>query len=425
MKKSIVISLLSLVVLVASCSEDNVSPDENRVLTSTELEVNSVCQETIIRVASSENWEAVADSEWVTVISRSGKGDGEIPVYIQQNDGDEARTASIEVRFANGKNEKVSLRQLPDDSNGSLSYVPQSYGVGWGYDGAADYGDVAGLRGQIIDVAKLRQLTEWDGCVQFDNSTGSYYEVAAESSTTELCNYLSTKLTGEVDLKIAGAKVSAEFEKQVTETANRYYLWYRNYYQVKECYFMADLYDPYITPYALTLDFKKAIYSMTPAEFVKKYGTHLVTSSALGGKLDYYMTVSQDIKETVERITLTVSVKFLCWSASTTHVEEEVWTSIKQSLTGRFYCAGGGEKGRQLNELLERTVNQGVPTMPDGSRCTLFEEWAQCFSDPNAINTDDLAIVAVHVIPIADIVSMVSPAKAKALDDYIRSSYLN
>ncbi len=424
MRRSIASHLLSLIVIAASCSNDNLSVKENLLLSPSEIKLSALCQENLLRISSSEGWSATCDAEWLTITNSSGRGDGVIPLYIQQNDNGEARTAKIKVDFENGQFLNVSVLQLPNDNNAPLSYIPQSFGVGWGYDATVDYGDVAGLRGQVIDVAKLRNLTGWDNCVMFDNSTGSFYEMAAESSTTELCNYLSTKLTGEVDLKIAGAKISAEFEKQITETANRYFLWYRNYYQVKECYFMADMYDPQITPYALTLDFKKAIYSMTPAQFVQNYGTHLVTSSALGGKLDYYMTVSQDIKETVERITLTVSVKFLCWSASTTHVDENVWTSIKQSLTGRYYCAGGGSKGLELSKLLDRTVNKGEPTMPDGSQCTLFQEWAECFNDPNTVKHEDLAIIAVHVVPIADIVSMVSPSKGAEIDRYIRSSYL-
>ena len=424
MKNIFSTTLLSFIVTAASCSGDNDIIETGSIAGQTAFDVDAHCQDVGVTIKATGRWTAVSDAEWLTVTTPSGAGDATLPLYVQQNDGDIARRATVSVTFADGTTQDVSVAQLPNDDNAPLAYVPQSFGVGWGYDASADYGDVAGLRGQVIDVAKLNNITGWDDGVEFVNSTSSYYEMTAQTSTTELCNYLSTKLTGEVDLKIAGAKVSAEFEKQVTETANRYYLWYRNIYKVKECYFTVDMFDPTVIPYSLTLDFKNAIYKLTPEQFVQRYGTHIITSSSLGGKLDYYMTVSQDIKETVERITLTISVRFLCWSTSATHVDESLWQSIQQSLTGRYYCSGGGAKGRELSALLDRTVNQGQPTMPDGSRCTLFTEWAQCFSNPNTVDNNDLAIVAVQVTPIADIVSLISPTKAAAIEKYVNGTYL-
>lgn len=415
--------LLLLAVVVSSCGDDN-GGEGAALLSPGRVEVDARCQELTVVVAASEGWQATTDDEWLTPEMPDGRGDAEIPVYIQQNDGGEARTGVIDILTESGQTLSVTVVQIPSDDNGANAGIPQNFGVGWGYDLSADVADVAGLRAQIIDAAKLRQLTGLENCVEIGNATSSHYLCASEKSTVELCNYLSTKLTGEIDLKIAGAKVSAEFEKQTTDTKNRYYLWYRNIYQVKYCAFSVGMYNPKVTPYATTLDFKKAIYALSPEEFVKKYGTHVITSSGLGGKLDFYMTVAQDIKETVERITLTVSVRFLCWKATATSVDEKLWNSISQSLTGRYYCAGGGAVGAQLNSLLEQTVNQGKPTMPDGGRCTLFEDWAACFGSPGDVPDSDLAIVSVDVFPVADIVSMISPVRGEMIDRYVREQYL-
>lgn len=426
MTKSSIYSLILLAVVTASCDNDSKEPLSigNELLTDKTLTLDARNSESVVKFSSSEKWSASSDAEWLTPTLLKGNGSSDLPLYIQQNDGGESRSGNITITFASGESLSVSITQLPSDENGTLSYIPQSYGVGWGYDASVDMGDVEGLRGQILDVAKLKTFTEDDYCIQFDDNPFTLYMCESENSTVELTHRLATKLTGEVDLKIAGAKVSAEFEKQTTETKNRYFLWYRNMYGLKECSLIYDVADPSLAPYVTTLDFKKAIYNLTPGQFVKKYGTHLIVDSSLGGKVDYYLTFSQDIKETVERITLTITVKFLCWKASSTSVNEKLWEDIKEDFTGRFYVAGGGAVGKQLNDALARSVNEGKPTMPDGGEFTLFDDWADCFRSDYGLSLDELAIVNIRVVPVYDIVSAINQQKGKAIEDYIKNTYL-
>lgn len=88
-------------------------------------------------------------------------------------------------------------------------------------------------------------------------------------------------------------------------------------------------------------------------DIVRKFGTHVVTSSNLGGKLDYYFTLSQDIKTEIEKVVTSINVKILFFKSSSTTVDEKTWTEIKKDFQGNFVVTGGGDSGTILNRQMK------------------------------------------------------------------------
>ena len=80
--------------LAFACTEDGKGDGSNAVLLSpAQSTYTAACQRDTLQFEAEGAWSVVADSPWVTLELAEGKGDGAVPLYIQQNDGEQAREA--------------------------------------------------------------------------------------------------------------------------------------------------------------------------------------------------------------------------------------------------------------------------------------------------------------------------------------------
>ena len=408
------------IIMTLACTRDDVQVE---VITPQAIHYDAVCQRDTIRFSSNTDWIVDSDCDWLTIEVDNGYGNGVVPVYVQQNDGGIDRTGNILLQFENGTKVDISVCQEASDLNsyGVLVNLPMTYGVGWGYDYSVDHADIDGIRGQIVDEAKLNRITGNQALIT-EAYASNYTQCVSEQSSARLIEKVSGELSAGVDIKIASAKLSGSFSKQTTENVDRLYVWYRDMRSVRKAHMSADLSD--IAKNCLTNDFKKAIDALknggSVKDFVNKYGTHFIWNSTLGGKFDWYFTVNQDIKETAQKIVVTVTVKLLFWKKTSTSVDEKLWTEVKKDFIADFEVTGGGEKGKNLNEALKATASKGEPLSdPD-----LITRWQDCFVNPNTAKDDDLTMIDFKVYPIWNIVKKVDKDVAKRIEDYILNEYL-
>ena len=408
------------ILMTLACTRDDVQVE---VITPQSLNWDASCQRDNIVFNADCGWNVESDCDWLTIEVDNGYGNGVVPVYVQQNDGGIDRTGNIRLQFEDGTKVDISVCQEASDLNsyGVLVNLPMTYGVGWGYDYSVDHADIDGIRGQIVDEAKLNRITGNQALIT-EAYASNYTRCVSEQSSARLIEKVSGELSAGVDIKIASAKLSGSFSKQTTENVDRLYVWYRDMRSVRKAHMSADLSD--IAKNCLTNDFKKAIDALknggSVKDFVNKYGTHFIWNSTLGGKFDWYFTVNQDIKETAEKIVVTVTVKLLFWKKTSTSVDEKLWTEVKKDFIADFEVTGGGEKGKNLNEALKATASKGEPLSdPD-----LITRWQDCFVNPNTAKDEDLTMIDFKVYPIWNIVKKVDKDVAKKIEDYILNEYL-
>ena len=409
-----------LTLVLAACSEDEASS----LLLNSEKAVtyDSSCRTDTISFTANGAWTAATDGEWITLEQTQGSGNGKIPIYIQQNDDEQQRQAVVTITTNKGDTLKVNLTQRTPVANGN-SYVNIStnFGLGWGYDMREDIADATGLRGQVFDQALLRNDYS-DNVIRYDNAAFTDLLIESGNSHEEMQGRMGARFSGEADLFIAGAKVSVEYNDQINETRDYRYVWCRDMRGVKTAYlFDLDYGSDDLSRYNTTKSFRDAVRNDSTEEFVRKFGTHVIIKCTLGGKLDYYFTVSQTVTTEIETVVTYVQVKILFIKKSWTDYEQKVWTNIQRDFKGRFHVTGGGSAGEALNQRLEQTTNQGIP-LDDP---TLFDAWTQRFVNPNTVNLGDLAMIGFEVTPIWDIVEPLNPEKANAIENYVRTKYLS
>ena len=420
----ILLHFLAFVVL-SSCT-DNDAIESIHLSSNSERVYNASCQEDKISFTASCSWSASTDCEWITLRIEEGSGNFELPLYIQQNDGDAERQATLIITPERGKPVSVVIvQQLPDLNNRIAIDLPEYYGLGWGYDLTADIADISGIRGQVFDGQQLRKRYSEDA-VMVDNSTMTRSQFARGETHTELQKSMSGKVTGEVNVKVASAKVSVEYSKQINESKDRIYVWWREMRMVSEAYFANDIsvFDENVLGKCTTDEFRKTISKerdTPPAKIVEKYGTHLIIASSLGGKFDYYFTISQDVKESIENVITTINVKIFGFKKSSSVNHEKIWLDVKQDFYASYHVQGGGDAGKKLEKALKQCGELNEP-MNDQ---TLFDNWYDCFSDSSTAKDEDLTMIAYEVIPIWKVIEVTNPIKGKQVKEYLRDKYLN
>lgn len=391
-----------------------------------QMKYDASCQTDTIRFKAWGHWKATTDDDWLTLPITEGDAQGEsfLPLYIQQNDADEVRDANVTITTDDGSTLTISLKQTVPIANGNIPIdLPRHYGLGWGYDLTIDVADIDGLRGQIFDAAALNKHYH-DKAIDITNATHTDLMFESGNSHEELETKLSGRITGKADIFVASAKVQAEYSKQISEKKDRRYIWCRDFRQVKLAGFSSrvDYFDPVILSTTTTKAFRDAVASQNPEELVKKFGTHLVTTSALGGKLDYYFTLSKTVTTETETLITTIQVKVLFVKKSTTNVEEKTWQEIKSDFKANFHIRGGGTIGETLERKLQDLSTKGI--MLSESDGPLFQQWDMRFEDPATVNPNDIVMVDFQVTPIWEIVGALNERKGKAVKDYILNTYL-
>ena len=221
-----------------------------------------------------------------------------------------------------------------------------------------------------------------------------------------------------MDIGIASAKVEMEYAKQMAEHKDRLYIWYRDKRIVKNAW-IARVPTDNMVRQCVTADFRQAVATLPARDIVRKYGTHWVSRAWLGGRMDYYFTVSQSVKASAESIALTVTVKFLCWSASaSTSVSEKTWSEIQQDFEGNFEVSGGGTAGDVLNKALADAMKKGQP-LTEGE--ALIGAWIDRFGAD--AKDEDLTMVDFEVKPIHELVGALDAKKGEEVKRYIENEY--
>lgn len=418
MTKIIKLLLLLMLPALSACHDSNAPEEDIDYTDSTRLSYSAACQTDTLRFKASGKWAVESCPDWITPVKSTGSGDIILPLYLEQNDGGIDRSGEIVIQYSGDSSLKLQINQVSSDLNGNyLDTLPETFGLGWGYDITTDIADISGVKGQIFNSAELRKEFG-KSVIRYENNATTQIIYTKAESTESLQRQMGGKVEAGVDVKVASARVSVAFEQQINEQIDRLYVWCRDFRQIKSAYLAdVDIYDPEVLERCTTSDFRNCVKNGTPAKIVKDYGTHLVKTSHLGGKLDYYFTVSSSVKETVEKMVTTINLKLLFFKKTATSVDEKLWTEIKKDFKGEFKVTGGGARGERLNQQLKEYASKGEPLLDQ----TLFDAWYSCFSNVSTAKQSDLAMVNFDVVPIWEIIEGLDEQKALQVKNYIKN----
>ncbi len=182
--------------------------------------------------------------------------------------------------------------------------------LGYGYDVTGEYADSSSARQPIIDLVRLKK--DWPTRLETSRSTSSWPHVYATDNAAEFARQLSTNV---IDSRFFGLKdqdYKRYFKGEIV-----------NYFQgtnalsskfIYGCYSHQRIYKTFyfacsLSQYAFP-SFHSDVETHTPAELVKKYGTHILTRINLGTKLTviYQAETEQADREEAAKLGLTVSL---------------------------------------------------------------------------------------------------------------------
>lgn len=408
--------------LIMGCAEREEANNASFLLSANSMVFSAACSTDTIFLSGDAFREAYSDVDWITLPANWNPQDGRLPLYIQENGDGVMRKGNV-VISDNNRRVAVRITQLTydDDMVGPTTFS-KAQAIGWGYDVGEAYADVSAVRGQIFDEQALRNSNEGAEVIKTGTQTITDLVFKKGESAETLEKEIAGRAGLGVDVGIAAVTINVEFSKQIKEQKERLYVWCRDIRAVKNAYFSnsVDLYDPEILLGCTTSSFRRSISQDPAKEIVRKYGTHLVASSLLGGKLDYYFTISRDVATEIEKVITTVNVRVLCFKSQATDVDEKTWADIKKDFEGSFKVSGGGSAAERLNSAMQGQIRRGEPF----SHPELFDKWYECFKRPGIIPDCDLSMVDCTLIPIWDLIDDAYPSKAKDIKDYVLETYL-
>lgn len=289
--------------------------------------------------------------------------------------------------------------------------------LGFGCDATGPYLDQMKAAYPVIDVEKLQAAT---GLVTSDDNVHSILDIQAGSDAKSLLSKYSNKFSIDGAIPIGGipftASLSAEFSGSNTTTSKFSYAIadlnvYVSHHTIKQ-YTSASTLQNYLTD-----NFKNDLLTLTPAQIISLYGTHVYTDIYTGGKMSfkYKAYINNNIKESSASYGAKVGVgkstdaANVSLSASTTYTTTASTDFYKESMT----CSTIG--GTSASPIGSWTFGSATPIN--------FNQWSSTVSKSTPYSLQLIDVGANSLMAIYEFVA--DPAKKAALKTAINNYILS
>jgi len=290
--------------------------------------------------------------------------------------------------------------------------------LGFGCDATRPYLDQKKAAYPVIDVVKLKAET---GFVTSDDNVHSVLDIQAGSDAKTLLTKYNNKFTLEGGMPIGGipftATLSTEFTGSNTTTTKYSYAFadmnaYVSHHTIKQFTPVSTLQN------YLTDNFKNDLLTLTPAQIISLYGTHVYTDIYTGGKMRF--TYKSYVNNSTKESSATYGAKVGLTAATNTSLSLSATTSYTVTSASDFqqesmsYYTIGGTSASALG-----TWTPGSGTTPTIN----FNQWSQTVSKSNAyslqlMDIGDSSLVAIYEF-VAD--PIIKVALKTAVNNYILS----
>lgn len=316
MKMNLGVWAFSALALLASCSEKDIVanvaiPEELEQAQTTGTGLKSHAYTIPFEVKSDSDWKIELDEagdEIAYVYPVSGHGNATVKLYVLDNLTDESRQGTMTVVFPedNSKNKVITLKQKAkngSDDNFSVESVGNiTYGVGYGFNVVTGVGAHA-IKSQII---KAQLLTEGNYVQKAATSSASVeFNTYTGSTVKELSNNFS--VSSDISGKGWGIEAEANAKFDMNNYSKEEYQYAMSFVDVSkeqititlnedEWYDWDDMDEGCFTRAAYkAINGENRKYPSDNAGFKKlfdSYGTHVIKTATLGGRLTIATTIN-------------------------------------------------------------------------------------------------------------------------------------
>lgn len=250
---------------------------------------------------------------FLTFVERDGKA----WLYVEQNDDGAPRSGCVRLRLADGETRRLTVSQATRDvdlqENIDQGFI-RNYGVGYSFEGYnGEKCSFNSVMSQVVNFETLRKVEAQESVelLSTDYRHQGYYETASGYSLSEYVHNVDFDVKGEANLILYKGSVMKNLS--VLEVVDKKAFYVSSSYISPKGVRTLNTEDlkAYVAQYPnlLTQSFRKAVEDLSrhPSDimaldsFLVRFGTHVVSSSTLGGKLDLYVSVSQESFDTYEQ----------------------------------------------------------------------------------------------------------------------------
>ncbi|MDE5760367.1 MAG: hypothetical protein K2I11_05325, partial [Bacteroides sp.] len=300
-----------------SCSDDDAFKAEVKYPIGTvenQLVVDAWRSTHQLEVKADGPWRIETDDYFLTVSPESGTGDATVTLTLDNNQGERRKAGTLSFIFEGHENQNRELRVLQkyagdydDNAAGELETSNNVYAVGYGYDATGYWANSRSVRKEIFCTKNLIEdkllvlgpvqvktsLETLSGSIVNDmtdqlaakaNVEGGFAKFKAEANASFDMNHASNS-----NYEFASTYYTIEVRKASLETdykallRSKRYLSADAYYAINGVPYQDEWTGEEYTDYPSTAEGLKRL--------IKEYGTHVVVSASLGGRVRHSMEV--------------------------------------------------------------------------------------------------------------------------------------
>ena len=433
-----------------SCNED----DELDVFTEIESEVELADDGTMIveayastyqlEIKSNTDWYLESNDRFYQLSKKEGTGDATVQIFVEKNQGESRKVGKLTIVFPEheDRNKVIFVEQKwegdYDDNAIDTSDNEFRYAIGYGYDVSGKWASPESvIKKQIFHLRDSMGKGKDIRAFSTENKT-SYQILITGSSVSEMTNALAVKAS--VNGKYGSFKGEAEASFDMNHAKSTNYEYASTYYnlEVSEVSFKKDVVaraDSFLTDdawndingiprkNARTGRLMSASYPSNKegiSKLLKAYGTHVIVSATLGGRLRHSMEMD------VSKITSSYDAKAFAkasysgiFTDASGSVDEKFKQSYKDSrehITTRLSVLGGD------NAISKKLL------LSDGFTKSNVDKWIE------SVNKETMALVDFDknsLVPLYELVDTTltleydgvdGKARKQALMDYMNNS---
>ena len=374
-----------------------------------------------LEIKSDGDWR-VENSDFITVKPSEGKGNATVKVYVEDNEEEQRLKGNVTIVFPGheGQNKTLTVEQKwtgeYDENADVIGKTNKVYAVGYGYDTTKGlYAAYTCLKAQIFKTGELIDAGE-EGIGPLDMN--AVLSTVTGSSISDLSNKLTVKANASGGVGKFKAEANASFDMNYTDNSTHEYA--INYLEATLTTATFDLgIEDLATEDWMTATAYKNINGLNPrypstkdgfAALIRTYGTHVVMSARLGGR------VRQSLDVDISKITTSYDLHVFAKASY-----EGVLAKAGGSVNDDFHKSYENNKNSmkvQVQALGGDTKLAKALVAKDGFTEANYSAWF------NSVDGDNMALMGFiddeSLIPLYELVDKSQyPDRYQALHDYM------